>query len=73
MLSVLAILRAYATCDAEGIEALIKDAPAWSDADLLAFTVMLVEYHTGRPATDYIDQMCDGVVKLHIEEMARAN
>ena len=72
MLSVCAILRAYATADHLGIEVLIKDAPASSYADVLAFALMLLEYHHGDPVA-YLDQMANGVLAMHVQETAQSN
>lgn len=72
LLTVVAILRAYATCDAEGIEMLIKGAAAESYADLLAFALMLVQYHQGDPVA-YLDQMANGLVVMAHEDAARLN
>lgn len=72
MLSVIAIIRAYATNDAEGFEAMVKDAPETGYGDLIAFCLMILEYHHGDPVK-YLDGMANGVLKMHVDEIARSN
>lgn len=72
MLSVCAILRAYALNDAEGFEALVKGGPAESYGDLLAFALMILQYHHGDPVA-YLNEMANSLVVLAQQEAARAN
>jgi hypothetical protein len=72
MLSVLAILRAYATCDAEGIETLIGAAPASAYADLLAFSLMTLQHQSG-DVLAYLDRMANEVLTMHVRELAEQN
>lgn len=51
---------------------MIKDAPASGYADLLAFALMLLQYHQG-DAVAYLDQMANALVGMAREEAARRN
>lgn len=73
MLSVLAILRAYATADAEGMETLLADAPASSYADLLAFCLMILQHETGEQVLTYLDRMANEVLTMHVRALAETN
>ena len=72
LLSVCAIIRAYADRDGESFEILVRDAPETGYGDLLAFIVMVLEFHHG-DAVKYVSDMADGIVRLHIDEVARSN
>jgi hypothetical protein len=68
MLNVIAILRAFHTKDAEGLEVLIKEGPKTAYFDLLMFILSQLETRTNGRALEYLDEFANALVLTEFSE-----